>query len=160
MLKLKPRQRIPKDVTITSLFGFSTDESGRATRMQAQYKQRGIQWNCGFPLFDEDLLMTRHDATQYITERSGFGWRSSRCSFCPLQANRHWREIKQHDREAWKRAVEVDETLRDETAVVSRGMKENMYAHRSCVPLSEANLDEGQGTLFEDDGECEDGCFL
>ena len=35
-----------------------------------------------------------------------------------------------------------------------------MYVHRHCVPLDQANLDEGQGKLFEDDDGCDQGCFL
>ena len=159
-LGLDKGQRLPKHVIIESLIGFSTDEPTRAVKMQMQYAKRSHQWVCSFPLFDEDLLMSKHDCRQYIEERSGFEWRSSRCVFCPYQRNHHFREIKQHDPAGFARAIEVDRAVRAEGSIANTDMREIMYAHRSCVPLSEAKLDGDQSTLFADEGECEQGCFL
>ena len=159
LLGLKPKQRIPKDVLITSLFGFSTDEPTRAVKMQVQYGKQGPRWAVEFPLFSDELLMTKDDCRKYITERSGFEWRSSRCTFCPLQRNVHFAEIKNHDPDGWELAVSVDEGIRTTGAIANRDMQEIMYTHRACVPLASANLDEGQGSLFDDDG-CDQGCFL
>ena len=158
LLNLKPRQHIPKDTTIINLFGFSTDESRRAVKMRQAFAGR-TQWTCEFPLLDENLRMTRLDCQNYIEKQSGFHWRSSRCVFCPLQRNRHFLEIKEHDPEGWQRALAVDESLRSAGSVVNRGMDERLYVHRSCRPLDAANLDEGQSQMFQDDGECDEGCF-
>lgn len=160
LLELQPRQRIPRDVLVCQLFGFSTDEPQRAVKMRIQYDKRGDAWACDFPLFDDQLMMTRRDCERYMMQRAGFQWRSSRCVFCPLQSNHHWREIKQHDAEGFARAVEVDASLREEGTIYNRDLNEIMYVHRSHRPLSEANLDEGQQTLFDDDGGCDQGCFL
>lgn len=160
LLELKPRQRLPNDVRLISYFGFSTDESNRAFRMQKQFSRYGDKWRCEFPLFFDDIMMTRRDARIYVEKRTGVEWRSSRCVFCPLQNNSHWREIKEHDESGWKRAVEVDIGLRTDGAVANRDMREIMYVHKSCTPLEASSLDSGQGVLFEDDGGCDQGCFL
>ncbi len=151
--------RMPKDVVIESLFGFSTDEPTRAVKMRAVYNARNHNWECGFPLFDEWILMTKADCKLYIEKKSGFEWRSSRCVYCPLQRNHHFLEIKLHDIGGFKRGIEVDVGLRTTGAVANRDMLQQMYVHRSCIPLEQAKLDEDQGTLF-DDGGCDNGCFL
>ncbi len=64
--------------------------------------------------------------------------------------------MRDDDPEAWADAVEVDRALR--TGV--RGIRGEVYLHRSCVPLDEANLstlaDHGQLDLWPN--ECEGMC--
>ena len=157
LLGLRPKQHIPKDVHITSLFGFSTDESNRAVKMQLLFAGRA-RWDCAFPLMDEEILMSRQDCQNYIEDRFGVVWRSSRCTFCPLQQNPHFAEIKEHDQAGWELATKTDESLRTTGSIANRDKNEIMYVHRACTPLAEANLDKDQTTLF-DEGECENGCF-
>ena len=139
LLGLKPKQRIPQDVRLTSLFGFSTDDGRRAISMQRSFSGRA-RWSCDFPLMWDSLLMTRQDCVNYCNERFDREWRSSRCVYCPLQGNRHWKEIKDHDPDGFAHAVHMDEKLRAEGSVANRDMREIMYLHKSCRPLSKANL--------------------
>jgi len=149
---------IPKDVVITQLFGFSTDEPQRAVRMGMQFSQRNARWECEFPLLADELCMTRLQCQEYIESASGFQWRSSRCVYCPYQTNRLWQEIKTHDPAGFKRAIEVDKNMRSQDAIYSRGINNPLYVHRSAKPLHDCKLNAGQTDLF--DTECQDGCFL
>lgn len=64
--------------------------------------------------------------------------------------------MRDHDPEAWVDAVEVDCTLRNGL----RGIRGEVFLHRSCVPLDEADLsnvaDHGQLDLWPN--ECEGIC--
>ena len=42
---------------------------------------------------------------------------------------------KQTDPAGWDRAVEIDAALRDKDSVATRGFRQQLYVHRSCVPL-------------------------
>ena len=64
--------------------------------------------------------------------------------------------MRDHDVDAWEDAVAVDLALR--TGL--RGIRGEVFLHRSCVPLDEADLstaaDYGQLDLFAN--ECEGMC--
>lgn len=157
----EPGKPIPKTSSVTCLFGFSTDESRRAVKMQRQYAGKPSNWSCEFPLFCDDIMMTRRDCQNYMDELYGKTWRSSRCVFCPYQRNHHWRELREFDPSGFQRACEVDSILRNPDAVVNRDMNEIMFVHEACVPLESANLDAGQQVMFSDDDLCDQGgCFL
>ena len=161
LFKQKPGRPIPKDKSVTCSFGFSTDESKRAVKMQRQFAGKPSNWNCEFPLFHEDIMMTRQDCQNYMDKLYGKPWRSSRCVFCPYQRNSHWLELKQHDPAGFDRACDVDRALREEGSIANRDMNQNIYVHESCLPLVDANLDQDQTMLFSDDDLCDQGgCFL
>ena len=67
-----------------------------------------------------------------------------------------WREIRDRDPEAWVEAVEVNHAIR--TGL--RGIRCDVYLHRSAVPLDQADLstpaDRGQLDLWGN--ECEGMC--
>ncbi len=158
VLKLKPRQRIPKDVKINQLFGFSTDEPKRAGNARIRYEQQmGQQWSVAFPLFDEALWMSRGDCRNYLEGRVPHRVPRSACVFCPYKSNKEWRALRDNDPDGWARAVEVDAALRED-AVAGRDLDGKLYVHGSCLPLSKVNLGVDQPTLF--DLECEGGCGL
>jgi hypothetical protein len=60
---------------------------------------------------------------------------------CPFRSNAEWRDLRDDDPEGWARAVEVDEALRREGAILNRGLDQRLYVHRSCVPLARADID-------------------
>lgn len=64
--------------------------------------------------------------------------------------------MRDHDPQAWADAVEVDRALR----YGLRGIRGEVFLHRSCVPLDAADLstaaDRGQLDLFGN--ECEGMC--
>ena len=66
------------------------------------------------------------------------------------------RFMRDHDLSAWAEAIEVDRALRNGI----RGIRGEVFLHRSCVPLEEADLstasDRGQLDLWPN--ECEGMC--
>jgi len=155
ILGLQPRKRIPKDVTFTQYMGFSFDEPGRAARAKGRFEQRG--WRVNFPLFD--MQWKRSDCAHYLKDRVAHFVPRSACVFCPYKSDREWLELKENDEQGWERAVQIDNGLRAEGVVLNRNADSRMFLHRSCKPLSEANLGADQGK-FDFMAECEGGCGL
>lgn len=62
--------------------------------------------------------------------------------------------MKKKRPQEWNRAVKLDKQIRDSS---KKGEKQPIYLHKDCVPLSEANLNEDQLSLFpeECDGVCD-----
>jgi hypothetical protein len=140
LLGLKPRQRIPKGVTVTQAYGISIDEAGRSIRIRERIRRHSPWIAPEFPLLDR--LMSRADCIRWLQNRVPHEVPKSSCVFCPYKSNEQWRWLKDNDPEGWARAVEIDEALRN-GAVASRGMAGQQYIHRSCVPLREADLGSG-----------------
>lgn len=61
--------------------------------------------------------------------------------FCPYRTNQSWQHLKQTAPDGWTRAVEIDAALRDKNSVATRGFRQEMFAHRSCVPLPVIDFD-------------------
>lgn len=156
LLKLEYRQRIPKDALIHQYMGFSYDEPGRAARVRGRFDL--LKWaEVHFPLIEDE--MKRSDCVRYLEQQNiPHTVPRSACVFCPYRSNREWRHLKHNDPDGWARAVAVDGHIRKEDAIVSRHPDQQLYLHRNCVPLAEANLNEDQLELFDLD--CEGGCGL
>lgn len=80
----------------------------------------------------------------------------SACIGCPFHDDSRWRQIRDHDPDAWTDAIAVDRAIR--TGL--RGIRGEVFLHRSAVPLEEADLttlaDHGQLDLWMN--ECEGMC--
>ena len=70
--------------------------------------------------------------------------------FCPYHNNAQWREIKQNYPKEWKKVMKVDKAVRDSS---KRGLRDQLYLHRTLKPIDEAYLQEDQEDLFM----CEEG---
>ncbi|OWK45515.1 hypothetical protein [Fimbriiglobus ruber] len=124
LLGLKPRQRIPSEVVVYQYFGISTDEAGRAERGKKRFE--GVRHTVPvYPLIE--MGWSRKDCSAYFLKSS--------CVFCPYRTNQSWVNLKRSDPEGWNRAVEIDAVLRDKNSVVTRGFRQELFVHRSCVPL-------------------------
>ena len=133
LLGLKPRQRIPKDTTIYQYFGISTDEVARAERAKRRFE--GVKHTVPvYPLIE--MGWSRKDCISYLRERLPHEVPKSSCVFCPYRTNQSWLHLKRTDPDGWNRAVEIDAALRDEGSLVTRGFRQELFAHRSCVPLA------------------------
>ena len=178
ILNLKPRERMPKDVTIHKYVGFSFDEPGRVSKMKARFgptmeetlslpgftikKPKRCLWQAPhFPLFE--MRWSRSDCGAYLRELGIFPPRSA-CVYCPYHSNEEWRNIRDNDPDGWARAVEVDKKMREQDAARGRGLDKRLYVHRSCVPLDQATIDEPENLMelyrAGSNSECEGGCFL
>lgn len=132
LLGLKPRQRIPKDVTVHQYFGSSTDEAGRAVRGKKRFEN--VKHTVPvYPLID--LGWSRRECVEYLRGKLPYEVPKSSCVFCPYRTNQSWLALKQTDPEGWDRAVEIDTALRADGSIVTRGFRQKLYLHRSCEPL-------------------------
>jgi hypothetical protein len=142
------RRRSPAHPVVEQWIGISQDE---ILRMKPSFELWQVnRW----PLVEQS--MSRSDCLRWL-ERHGYPTPpKSACVGCPFHSDQRWREIRDHDPAAWAEAVEVDHAIR--TGL--RGIRAEVYLHRSTVPLDEANLstdaDRGQLDLWQN--ECEGLC--
>ncbi len=132
LLGLKPRQRVPKDVTLFQYFGISTDEAGRAERAKKRFEK--VKHTVPvYPLID--MGWSRKECIEYLNEKLPYAVPKSSCVFCPYRTNQSWLALKANDPDGWNRAVEIDKALRDKASVATRGFRQELFVHRTCVPL-------------------------
>jgi hypothetical protein len=146
--KVVPMRRYLRSQGVKSAemwLGISTDE---ITRM----KPSNVKWLTNkFPLIDAGL--SRDDCIKRLS-KEGIVPAKSACVFCPYHSASEWAQIKR-DPEAWARACEYDELIRDK-----RPKHGPVFVHASCLPLKQAPVENPDlnGNLF--DNECEGYCFL
>jgi hypothetical protein len=142
------RRRSPKTPVVEQWIGISLDE---VMRMKASAEAWQVnRW----PLIER--RMTRQDCLRWL-ERNDYPLPpKSSCIGCPFHSDSMWRHIHDHDAHAWSDAVVIDRSIR--TGL--RGIRGEVFLHRSAVPLDEVDLataeDLGQLDLFAN--ECEGVC--
>ena len=153
ILGLRKRQRFPKDVRIIQGIGFSAEEMGRAGRCVAGWKRPQIMPI--FPLIER--RWRREDCLNYLRTVVPHEVPRSSCVFCPFHSNVEWRWLREQDPAGWARAVEIDKALRVKGNVVNRNMDAEMFVHRSCVPLDQADIEAVETGQLTFEG-CTGGC--
>lgn len=142
------RKRSPSFPVVESWIGISTDEIIRAKPSFEAWQVKR------FPLIEQ--RMSRRDCLAWLRRHDYPDPPKSACIGCPFHDNARWRYMRELDSEAWADAVEVDRALR--TGL--RGIRGEVYLHRSCVPLEDVDLstpaDRGQLDLWPN--ECEGIC--
>ena len=129
VLKLKPRQHIPRDVEVEEWLGITTDE---AVRMKDN-RTRGFRNR--YPLIE--LGMTRSDCKDWFAKHyPGRVLPRSACSGCPFRSDKEWKNLKDENPLDFAETVEVDATLRLHAA--ENGIKGVPYLHSRRKPLDEA----------------------
>jgi hypothetical protein len=158
LLGLKPRQRVPKGTVIHQYFGISTDEAARAERAKKRFE--GIKHTIPhWPLIE--MGWSRKDCLQYLRGKLPYEVPKSSCVFCPYRTNQSWRHLKETDAAGWDRAVKIDAALRDKNSVATRGFRQELFVHRSCMPLPVIDFDAlAPNTLDPMFGECQGMCGL
>jgi hypothetical protein len=142
------RRPSPRTPVVEQWIGISLDE---AVRMKPSFETWQVnRW----PLIEQ--RMTRRDCLCWL-ERHGYPVPpKSSCIGCPFHSDGLWRQIRDEDPAAWADAVMIDRAIR--TGV--RGIRGEVYLHRSAVPLDQADLstleDHGQLNLWTN--ECEGLC--
>ena len=140
-------KRSPNHPVVEQWIGISFDE---IVRMKMSMEP----WQVNrFPLIE--LSMTRRDCLRWL-ERNGYPTPpKSSCIGCPYHSDSLWRQMREEDPDAFADAVAVDRMIR----TGFRNLRGEVFLHRSCLPLDEADLDtladKGQLDLFAD--EC-DAC--
>ncbi len=159
LLGLKPRQRVPKDTIIYQYFGISTDEAARAERAKKRFA--AVRHTVPvYPLID--MGWSRTDCVNYLRDRLPHAVPKSSCVFCPFRTNQSWAHLKRTDPEGWARAVEIDAALRDKSSVATRGFRQELFVHRTCVPLPVIDFDALAPSTIDPMavGECQGMCGL
>ena len=142
------RKRSPTFAVVEQWIGISLDEVIRMKPSREAWQRN--RW----PLIEE--RMTRRDCLAWLRECGYPDPPKSACIGCSFHDNSRWRAMRDHDEEAWRDAIDVDRAIR--TGI--RGIRGEVYLHRSGVPLEEAGLstlaDHGQLDLWPN--ECEGMC--
>ncbi len=142
------RKRSPTYPVVEQWIGISTDEIIRA-------KPSFDAWQVKrFPLIE--MRMSRADCLAWPKRHDYPLPPKSACIGCPFHDDARWRQLRDHDPDAWSEAVDVDRAIRSGL----RGIRGEVFLHRSAVPLDEADLstpaDLGQLDLWAN--ECEGMC--
>ena len=142
------RKRSPSYPVVESWIGISTDEIVRAKPSFEAWQVKR------FPLIE--MRMSRRDCLAWLRRHDYPDPPKSACIGCPFHSDSLWRSMRDNDAEAWADAVEVDRAIR--TGL--RGIRSEVFLHRSGVPLEEVELstaaDHGQLDLWPN--ECEGMC--
>lgn len=158
---LKPRQRVPKGVTVNQYFGISLDEASRATRIYERFHvTEESKFFPHFPLIDR--MMTRANCLEWL---AGYGvphhTPRSACVYCPFHSDAEWQHLKDAGGPDWARLVQIDHALREPGTRATEGMLQVMFLHRTCKPIDEiefkprVNVKEQQlGFGYECEGVC------
>lgn len=159
LLGLKPRQRMPKDVVVHQYLGISTDEAGRAERAKKRFA--GIRHTVPhWPLIE--MGWSRKDCLAYLKDKLPHETPKSSCVFCPYRTNQSWVALKATDPDGWNRAVEIDNALRDKSSICTRGFRQELFVHRSCIPLVQVDFSKLAPNTIDPMavGECQGMCGL
>lgn len=137
---LRPRQRMPRGAKVEQAFGLHDDEPRRIKSVKARMAKH--PWSTpSFPL--ATLGMTRADCLAYLAKRVPHQVPRSACVFCPYRSDSEWKHLRDSDPDGWQKAVAIDAAIRDTASARARGMKEELFLHRSCVPLPLVDIDAG-----------------
>jgi hypothetical protein len=147
LLGLSPGARVPADVHITQWIGMSFDEKHRMRVSPHRWLTNQYPL-VGWP---EQMLArpwTRAMCQQWFADfYPGRTLPRSACIACPMHSNTEWRDMKNERPEEWAEAVEFDAAIRHRDI-----MDNEMFLHRSCVPLGEVVLsvktDPKQDNMF------------
>ena len=129
--------RAPKGIIVQQYIGISLDEAGRAQRIKAAKRPKYLKVN--FPLIDN--FMTRANCLTYLADKVPHETPRSACVFCPFHSDYEWDRQKREDPEAWGQSVALDRALRIPGNVLHRQLDQQLFLHRSCVPLDLVQLD-------------------
>lgn len=139
VLKLKPRQRLPKDTIIHQYFGISLDEQSRATRIWERFHVTGeCPFKPHFPLIDR--MMTRANCIDWLTDRVPHQVPRSACVFCPFHTDNEWQQLKDRGGNDWERAIQIDCALRLPGTISNEGLVGALYLHSDRKPLVQVDF--------------------
>ncbi|MBB2687781.1 UNVERIFIED_ORG: hypothetical protein GGD47_005424 [Rhizobium etli] len=142
------RKRSPDHAIVEQWIGISLDEVIRMKPSRDAWQVN--RW----PIIER--RMNRHDCLAWLRRHGYPVPPKSACIGCPFHDDARWRAMRDHDPDAWSDAIEVDHAIR--TGL--RGIRGEVYLHRSAIPLGEVDLssaaDHGQLDLWPN--ECEGMC--
>ena len=154
VLGLKKGDRWPQEVAIETWIGISIDEKRRMVGRTEPWQRI---WH---PLIEgdwdgvkygwRDRAFSREGCKNWLRENDFPIPPESSCWHCPYHDNARWRHIRDTDPESFEKACSFDEMIRSGPDGLIHGMGEQVYLHRSLVPLRHADLgqDDSEYPLF------------
>jgi hypothetical protein len=139
---LKPKFRMP----MTEVWlGISMDEIQRmktSTLPRVTYR---------YPLIDNRL--DRKDCVKIFEKYSFPTPPKSACVFCPYRSDRGWKQIKESDKESWKKIINIDESIRNSLIDRDKG-KGGIYLHTSLKHIDDVDFGDQQELFMCEEGFC------
>lgn len=129
--------RSPRGVKVHQYIGISLDEAGRSRRIKDAPRAKYLTVN--FPLIES--FMTRANCLTYLHDKVPHETPRSACVFCPFHSDYEWDRQKREDPQSWAQSVALDKMLRVPGNAVNRNLNQELFLHRSCVPLDLVQLD-------------------
>jgi hypothetical protein len=142
------RRRSPPYPVVEQWIGISFDE---VIRMKPSFEAWQVNL---WPLIERQ--MNWRDCLAWLARHGYPEPPKSSCIGCPFHSDAMWRQIRDDDPAAWADAIAVDQAIRSGI----RGIRGEVFLHRSAVPLGEADLStpEDRGQLDLWGNECEGVC--
>lgn len=131
---------------IEQWLGISLDEAERMKPSNVKYITH--RW----PLIEK--RMSRNDCIAWLQRHDLEVPVKSACVFCPFHNRSAWYEMKRENGADWRKAVEVDETIRKVRPPF------DLFVHSDRIPLVDIRSpqDNGQMEMFSE--ECSGFCFV
>ena len=142
----KKHARLPTTPVVDVWIGISTDEAQRMKPSRNAFIRH--RW----PLID--MEMTRMHCLDWFKNNNTPPPPRSSCIICPFHSDAEWQSLSAED---FEEACQFDEFIRDRGG--NRGMKGQLFLHKSCQPLRSADLTDpfiNQLSMFGN--ECEGMC--
>lgn len=133
---LKSKERIAGRFFSHTYLGLSAEETRRVKNNLAIFEKMKRWQKVHFPLWQ--MGWHRHMIQTWLRDKVPHETPRSACTFCPFHDNAEWQRIKASPVD-WERACHVDDMLR-KGARAAQDMRGELFVHRSCVPLRDANL--------------------
>lgn len=143
------QKKTPDEVLVTQWIGISLDEIQRMKEPRDKFIQH--RW----PLIEQKW--TRQHCLDWMMKNYNVHPPRSACTFCPFHDNNEWRHIRDNYPEDWRKAIEMDEMIR-ELWKEGQDKQGEFFLHRDRIPLAEADLDAGNQQLDLFNIECEGMC--
>lgn len=124
---LSKTARWPTTPGVVQVFGISHDERSRMKApdpwAEFDYPLVTMRWNR-----ERVIAWAQENFPDHEFPRSA-------CVGCPFHSNEELRKIRDADPKGWSEAVALDDKIRN-----AGGMRGQVFLHRSCKPLKEADL--------------------
>jgi hypothetical protein len=136
--------------------GISLDE---IQRMKPNVDANTNTWKRNaFPLLMEvPQPLTRQDCINIIVNAGLPIPPKSACYFCPYHRLSKWQEMRQKESALFEKAASLEELINERRSTL--GLYPVWFT-RKLVPLQQATTALEQGSLFDEDEECEGYCFV
>jgi hypothetical protein len=139
-------KHVKKNVWVDQWIGISTDEIARMKPARDKYIIN--RW----PLLE--LGINRRQCLDWFKKKAFPQPSKSACICCPFHDDAYWQDMKTNRPEEFADAVDFDEKIRHG----SRKKEDELFLHRSAVPLKDAKLNPKKEQIDMFDNVCEGMC--